>query len=402
MYYQEPGQEVRTFHVKLPAYYPEKREVMYDIVGNQKCDFNPVDHWKLLGAQGKVEWIVNGVDPNQVTYQFSLGGFPCSTIPETLLATDFFTIQELDDFAAEAEDSFRTVVDDDSSFINNIIEMIEMCEGNIRALKDLGEKFKKAWATFFKVLQSTGSYYVAWRFAIKPLIRDVQNFLTMVSRARKRLKWLKANNHRITRVRFMGHKKDIEDPTFGFGDIAWVQNDPNYPMEVLPAAPPNSVGFLGNISGFAQLNAWADVKFDVPDYLLDDMILAMGMIMMTMQGIYNPLKIIWEAIPFSWLIEWFTNKRIQLQKELASLDPFGTATIYQTGWSMKMKIFGFVSWVGSDPDQHVEIGDFLFKRYLRRPGLPTGDSSIFAENPLDLGRLGILGGIAGNWRHRRD
>jgi hypothetical protein len=134
----------------------------------------------------------------------------------------------------------------------------------------------------------------------------------------------------------------------------------------------------------------------------------MGMIMLCMNGVYNPLKIAWEAIPFSWLIEWFTNKRTQLLKELASLSPFPDAQILGMGHTIKVKVtLGLVqAWkkeltAPPYPATSMHVGDFLYERFDRRPGLPTGESALFDATRLDLRQASIMGGIAVNWRRRR-
>lgn len=400
LYHIDYGEEEILQHVLQADSVPNKMEYMADVVGSKQSEYNPCKHWKLLTAFEPITHLVYGGLLGDTQLVFNLAYPPGPYLHEILSDTVFLSVQDLDDFSAEAEDHFRTVVDDDQSLINFIIELIDICQLQIDSLIALSKKAARAFKSFWSIFKKSGSYWVAWNFAIRPFIRDVKGFLDQVHRARKRLRWLKKHNHKPVKVRFQWPVKEFSIPALNVGAIIPWSPDPNYNDPPINHEHNEPGTFYANIEGTVKLRSWAHIKFDIPDYLLDDMIYAMGMIIATMQGIYNPVKIAWEAIPFSWLIDWFSSKRTQLQRELASMDPFGTADILAVGWSAKVKAFGFVDCIRS-PEPDIPIGNFQWEMYLRTPGLPTGNSPVWSESSLDLRQLSILAGIGVNWRQRR-
>lgn len=385
-----------------------KVEVFDDVVGAQQEEFNPCIHYELLGSISPLDNFSSGsVAFPGGSYSFNNGGPYPSTLLDALLATAFLDPQYLDDFSVDAELHFKTAVSDSSSLINFILEFIEMLEGNLKSLKSLSEKFAKAIKTYWRVLQTSGSHWVAWNFAIKPALRDVKNFLSTLKRAQARLKFLKARNHKPTKIKYRRSPVDFQLANCLITQEGWWDgtfDTEEGPVSILPV---DWGGFSADMAGTVQVSSWAMVQWDIPDYLLDDFTLAIGMISMIMNGLYNPVKIIWEAIPFSWLIEWFTSKRAMLLKELGNMSPFPDATILATGHSIKVKILtGEVFAEKIDlPDEgssaaRISLGNFQWESYVRKQGLPTGELALVAQG-LDLRQSSILGGIAVNWRRRR-
>lgn len=383
--------------------YSSKMEEMFDVIGSQQSDYNPCDHDKLLSDIEPLGYFESKPVAGGAWGQFSFGAggpYP-SQLLQSLRTLDLFEPNYLEDFSISAELHFKKAVDDSTSLINFIIELIELCEGNVKTLKSLSQKMSKALEVFFRILKRTGNYWVAWNFAIKPTIRDIYAFLTTYKRALKRLKWLRDRNHKDTKVKYRQAPFIVTGTKVPVGDDWWT-GTLYYGGEPVDTIPPDWGGFFIDYEATVRVSSWAHVVFDIDDAFLDDMFTAVGMIMLVMNGVYNPVKIIWEATPFSWLIEWFTNKKIELLKELGNLSPFRDATILGMGHSVRINILDARVYAQRNGDSPLEfdIGKFQYSHFVRRQGLPTGESALF-DPDFNLSRTGILGGIAVNWRGRR-
>lgn len=383
--------------------YSSKMEEMHDVIGNQKSDYNPCDHDKLLSLLKPLSYFASGPDGEGrwTQYSFGAGGpFPTSLL-QSLRSLDLFGPNYLENFSIDAELFYKKAVDDSTSLINFIIELIQLCEMNVNAWKKFSKKMETAIQVFFRMLKKTGNYWVAWNFAIKPTVRDIWAFLTSYKRALKRLMFLRARNHKDTKLKFRRSPIPVSGTQVPVG-YDWWTGTLYYQGEPVNAYPVDWGGFLIDYEGTVQVSSWAHVMYDIDDNYLNDMFTAIGMIMLCMNGVYNPIKIAWEATPFSWLIEWFTNKKIELLKELGNLSPFRDAEILGMGHSIRLKLDNAkaYAWKTGESAQGFEIGEFQYSRFTRRQGLPTGESALVAAD-MNPTRSAILGGIAANWRRRR-
>jgi hypothetical protein len=377
-----------------------KSEKMQDTVGFMKCDYNPCYHEKFhTAAEPLHELAIEKFSGVYEYYTFEGGGLMVHNLLEVLINHDFGIGDQLDDFGVTALDHFVTTVQDENSLLNFLYECKDLCELNLKEVTKVSLKLRGAIDTFFRMIRKGAGYWVAWNFAIRPTISDIHSMLTAVEKANKRLKWLREWNHRPVKVKYR------ENPGKISGTIAvdpsWLHPVPGGTPFVLPQ--PVELGAELKYECELKLSAWAEIQFDIPDYLLDDWHLAVGMIILTQQGIYNPLKVVWEAIPFSWLIDWLTNKRVQLLKELANLSPFPPARVLQVGHTVHFKQMVGTTYIVVNEFsgiRKVEIGVFDFDRFDRRPGLPTGDSLV-RPPVLDLRQASILAGIAVNSNRRR-
>jgi len=349
-------------------------EEMDDAVGFKKSDFNPCFHDHYINTGKPIDVLTVEINPGQYEhYTCNAGGVHVQDVLGALRNIDFGIVDWLDDFGASAEDHFKTTVQDQNSILNLILETIEVLDGNLRIVKRLSVKMSKALDIFWRMIRKTGDHWLAWNFAIKPTIRDVYSLVTSMQTAQKRLKFLREWNHRDIKV----HYRELPRPFSGtiVPEVAWFTHVPGGDP-LIP--PPLNLRAEITYDCDIALSAWAWIRFDIPDYLLDDWTTAIGMILLTQQGVYNPVKVIWEAVPFSWLIDWFTGKRAQLAKEAASLSPFPDATILGVGHTIRIqKMTGSVNLYLDNPSGTVKyvVGDYFYKRFDRRPGLPSGDSA---------------------------
>jgi hypothetical protein len=391
---------------------------MVDTHGFLQDDFNPCYHERYLGLYDfpyYISWTAaDGVHQISTSYRRQLED-PVRDCRMIQLPLGTW----LEDFSARAEHHFITLVETDYSLINFIIEMIELCEGNVNVLVSMKNAIESAIRGFRRAYERSGSYWLAWNFAIKPTLKDIWNMFHTYRRAQKRLEWLKKRNHKDTKVhyregprQFSGAslfemaKDDVTQPYYEpppelFGDPpAWQEW---YDWIVLKEHC--EVEYEATVT----LTAWAWIRFDIPDMLLEGMA-GLGIVIAAMQGLYNPLAIGWEAVPFSWLIDWFRTEAHKLRELVKSdLNPLGYATLKQAGWTAKVKIFGeFFHMGGTDSDPSVEYpngwtrtaaGSFKYQLYNRQPNLPEVSDNPF-RIPWEWYQASILASLIQQKRRR--
>lgn len=388
-----------------PSSLTKKMEFMVDTIGYQGCDFNPCFHDKLLVVAQplpQLTWEADPLNPADcVTYSFT-GENNGIRWPELIdicrhELTPPFNANDLDDFAAQAEHHFKTAVDDTHSLLNFIIELIQMCEGNIVKLRELGKKISDALKAFHRMYERTGDFWLSWNFCIKPTIRDLHAMANVLERARKRLDWLRKRNNLDTKVKYRQGPWTLES-VYETSNVVWPE--PVGPMYVVP--PNTSIRIKYVIKTVPS--SWGWVRFSIPSYLLEGFE-GLGIVWAALAGLYNPVKVGWEAVPFSWLIDWFVSRRTQLQLEAASLSPLKDADILGTGHALLTTVEGTIEFVGppfemgSGTPQVFELGQFRYEQYNRHAGLPVMDILPF-RIPFEWYNFSILAALF-QQKHRR-
>jgi hypothetical protein len=290
----------------------------------------------------------------------------------------------LEDFSANAEYHFKTAVNEDFQLANFLIELIEMCEGNVKKLKDLFEMISKMLKTFWKVYKATGKFWLAWNFAIKPNIGDVKSILKSVEKAARRLRWLRDHNHLDTTVKYREGNREFRGAPFYLGSgTEW--DSIVFPLpEVTPPDPPPLVEPYPDPGWFqledwlavVKISSWATVRFEIEDEYLNSPLALFG-VWEILAGLYNPVEIVWEAIPYSWLIDWFLSQKTKLKRKLASLSPLKDAKIIQVGHTISVTLTGKVELYGQSDQESIHIGEIRYECYDRQPGYPTEGGSLF-------------------------
>lgn len=356
----------------VTSQYTQDWEYMKDTIGFLANDFNPCFHEKFkCNMYGVREFSETDPGTEATTHwKFSpqyVGYYPKDIAP-ALRKLELPISEWIDDFEASADNHFVTAVQDDVSLINFLIEILETLEGNIKVLLKLKELISTALKRFFDFLKKhPGKHWLAWNFAIKPTIADIIALANSFRSANKRLKWLRARNHLDTKVKY--RQGPWKHETSIFVDLDTLQGPRQQPPSAFPLPfPTTRVRCDLNIRVYPT--AWAWVRFDIPDWALEDVI-GEGLVWSTVVGLMNPFKIIWEAIPFSWLIDWFRSKRNRLLDEIFNFSPLKDAEIHAKGCSFRLGIKGTM-YMGDD--YSTLVGDFTYQTFVRRPGYPEVDA----------------------------
>lgn len=379
----------------------EMKEYMLDVVGNIGCDFNPCYHYTVYQEIVPVHEVVIDTESVQAAWSFTNG---CGIIPENLdVALRNIEIPDieswLDDFSARAEYHYKTAVDETVLLANFLLELVEMLTGNIEKLLKLQDLVLNAISAFRKMFAKTGDYWLSWNFCIRPTISDVKEIIAALEKSRKRLKWLRDHNHMLTKIKYREGPRKYEGTLLNVPavwPICTSVSEPGVPADAYPILD-GAVWFEVDYSASVVLSSWAWARFDLNDLFLDSGF-ALGSVWAVMTGLTNPVGIAWEALPFSWLIDWFLSQRTRITQRLFNLSPFEDAEVLYVGWSGKLKLDGKVYQCDLGGTR-MEVGTTRYELFVRQPGYPNVAAQTFAV-PWSWYQLSILLALF-QQKHRR-
>jgi len=273
------------------------------------------------------------------------------------------------------------------SSVNTVLELkdFKSVAGTIRNIRKLPRgllRRARAFRTIWEVLRVASDVYLQAKFNINPLISDITGVYRAVAKTQARLN---AFVSRAGKLQVSHYAKDL--PT-------GLPQDP----EVEPTVRP--VGFYRlNGGSYQQSNSYATntrqvisdaSKFHAQiqyNYLYDDYQLEHARVLALLDSFganLNP-AIIWNAIPWSFVVDWFVDVGQWLSKQrIGHMDP--KINIMQMCWSTKRTRRIFVSsriasakyYPGTGlPDvyyQHITHPVVFETAYKRSSGLPSASS----------------------------
>jgi hypothetical protein len=235
---------------------------------------------------------------------------------------------------------------------------------------------KKSLKHVAKELSKDGANgFLTWNFAIRPAIHDIGEALSAHQKVNKRMSFLTRNRGRYVPVRIKTEDTvNAEIPELGvnpsYHDLFWAEEK----------------------HFEAHLGAWAKVREDLTygetwkaylEYF----------------GVNKVIGLAWELIPFSFVVDWFTNaqERLNSLTRIRLGGPFCDiqGICSSTKWTFDTKLY---VWPGvhpglglrcTSPDSPVEIATLRSSLYNRQPGLPD------TSGVVDFSTLGLFHGLAG-------
>lgn len=191
-----------------------------------------------------------------------------------------------------------------------------------------------------KGLKKVSGGALSYNFGIKPLIGDLQTIANYAFQLQKRLEWLKENAGKTVGLTFRKTLSKPDEYIQGPYSTRWKVLEwshtytafGNWRVDYDPIAEP-----LARLKHFNQ-------------YF----------------GTKKLLTAVWEAIPFSFVVDWFTNagelfKQFELPSTLSS-------RLVNVGWSQK--VIATMRQEYNPSDKWYGMGTYSYKRYERSPGLP--------------------------------
>jgi hypothetical protein len=250
---------------------------------------------------------------------------------------------QLAGFTDRAFEALSTQVPQEVSLPNFLYEFREI--GSL--IPELGESMAK----------TVSGGFLNYSFGWKPLIGDIQKLSNLMSTVRARIEYLKSTYGRETRL---SHSEAFEVE----GDLMKEIGGSRY--------------YRDSAKGILRAGGYLFHLLKNLDSLEGTLRAAAGAL-----GLNNPLGVVWEAIPFSFVLDWFG--RIQSAIGKTAVQPFeGVWEIHRLCWSFTVS----GTWhrdvylgAGSIPER-VEQLRGTWQQYGREPGLPVSDS-LLASTALD-------------------
>lgn len=188
--------------------------------------------------------------------------------------------------------------------------------------------------------------FLAKEFGLDPFLSDVKKLFSILSDMEKRLVFLKKTMGKQYR---MGHREELTMPSGLANPI------------------PHGVTTLECEFYRATVNFSFVVSHNLSD--LDSLRSRIGLLMAAL-GIDKPAAILWEAVPYSFLVDWFAN--VQDILETVKVNPFisGEITIHKVSTSVTQRA-SFGHYINVYGNQKTLLDRYHIKRHWREPGLPS-------------------------------
>lgn len=264
-------------------------------------------------------------------------------------------------FAAQAAAHFNDVFHEETSLPNFLFELSEV---------------KHLLTSLYRVIREPKNLrgnFLLYSFGIKPLIQDLISFWTLMSVLKKRLQYLKRNNGRPIRERFA--------------------YTPNVPIgaETLYGNPANDyrVLYMKVEKYQCRMRVSADVVRVVEG--LDEPLSLLTAALESL-GFFNPVKVMWNVIPFSFVIDWFL--KIDSYLDLLKRPTFQQSVRFSnTCWSIDEMgvVLATADFPAAGP-RFVTAGRARIERYRRFIGFPplTIDGGLSSPGVLQRVLLALL------------
>lgn len=184
--------------------------------------------------------------------------------------------------------------------------------------------------------------FLSYNYGIAPLIADLKAIGGYVESLQKRLEWLLANDGKVVSLDF---RKSLYKPS------ATVSVTASHYWNVVEYSQSYHAFCRWTVRYDPVRSAWEKLKYFNRYF-----------------GTTRLLSVAWEALPYSFLIDYVTNiGSLLTQLELpTSLDP----SCEGVGWSQKETMVLDLKYRPPGGLPHTRIGKVSYKRYIRRPGLP--------------------------------
>jgi hypothetical protein len=398
--------EIFQRHLNEPMLVPSRMDRIVTTRGCQQVWNNPCNHTVIVNktrppsAQTDFFGTVVTTDPGGQKPD-AYAAFLHIPIP------DAEALQRAGSFAYK---SLTSLLTPRAELLASIFEMFTEFGGLMKKAISVIVRWRKQQEVFVATLKSlmttgvdsTTAYWLAWNFAIAPMLGDIEAMFCSVHHADRKVQWLIAHNHRATRTharRFGAYKHDepVSVVIGGPGEFyeGFWSGGPLGSQPIAHDIPATYVAEM--VSYSADYFASATMIYHLPLHLLTTTNVWLGEM-----GMYNLASALWEATPFSWVVDYFTS----LIKDLTAVmnqpfDPWdGSVELNQVGSSWKIRAVFDVYCVNAGTGVREYLGPITIKRYIRVVGLsldPLSFTDLF-KVPVMGQQLGNLSSVA--WQKR--
>jgi len=269
--------------------------------------------------------------------------------------------------AGEAFNEFSSQIPTDVSIANFLYELKDL-KGIIPNLRD-------------GLAKGLNNGYLSWNFGIKPMLSDIGKLRNVVENVQKRLDWLRRNYGKPVKINFARNNIWQHPNLNEFPDIADVAT---------LFLPPGQWSVLESYRADFKASGILTQRL----IGLDDSLAVLKSLAAAL-GLNNPTAIVWEAIPYSFVVDWFF--RLDDWIDQLAISPFkGTWDINGVTHSIKIQAKVGLWYRGNQPfapaqqNPWVKLYTVDVTGYQRMLGLPVKRSALSALTPDQQKLLGSL------------
>lgn len=332
--YNDPFGELETV--------PRDFSVISDVVGSPGT-YNPVYHYSFKGLFADPAesydwgegWAEHDIPPVVAHRPIAGDSIPRSLEPSQPSAAT------LSEWSVEAFNMFHDQIPTQVQLANFLYEL--------RDIQGLIPKITK-----HSPIKTVSSNFLGLEFGWKPMIGDIKKILDLASTVDKRLKYLKETAGKTVTLKF---ERDMN-----------LSQDPYSLVRSRDGSPRNFK--YKRVSQKGTFLLTGKLKQNLEDL---DGIGAHLKAFAAATGFNNPAAIVWEAIPYSFVVDWLFH--LQGIIGTMAIQPFGGEwTISDVGYSVKQSatylVYQSFLWPASS-NVDVLLGTLDIKSYARKPGFPV-------------------------------
>nr|UJQ85618.1 MAG: hypothetical protein 1 [Leviviridae sp.] len=249
-------------------------------------------------------------------------------------------------------------------------------------LKDIPEMLRQR----FRGLKDIPNYWLALKFGWEPLLRDVRNFVNLQRNAQDRLQQLLRDNGRPVRRRITMQNREVNNVSTagsGYGAV--------YPTLVTQFYAKTPV-FLDRVVTTDRVWASGTYKYWLPSGPRD-INWTRGMVARIF-GLQPSPSVVYNAIPWTWLVDWFTGLGDVIENTEAGVaDRLAASNFYIMREYRETATREATMWFKRVSGEEVSFTSSCVvtrKSCERARGNPFG---LAAPNPLSGMQLSILGAL---------
>jgi len=283
-----------------------------------------------------------------------VSGVPSVNFPTLVIPPDLFDSVPLDELLVEHALRVAQPISTSISLINFLLELKDM-----KRIIDL--------ISPQTIADRVSNGILTWNFGICPFVSDLVSLASSISKMKKQMAWLRKNAGKPVRIMT---KRSIPVPA---------SYDPGFEDEAAPTGPiSNHLATARLVVGTPEITAWCVtwVTYDLDD--VSSLELTMQAALRTF-GISNPLLVAWNAIPYSFVVDWLLNidkfiKRFDLLEGAIrrTVDRETTHIKWVTPVVAQTYLY---RWIVPAIQQPLVVGDtktLRYEAYERVVGIPTG------------------------------
>jgi hypothetical protein len=307
--------------------------------------FNAVSHYKLLVSPGVLPtWRFNDGPFGQQNFRVPLDKQVIDVDPVRVRTLFPWYANNLiyKELGVAALNEFSTQVPTEVSIANFLFEL--------REIKSLVPKITRSLS------KTAAGGVLNFEFGWKPLLSDLRKLYYLTDSVNKRLRFLRSSHGKPVRL---GYQRLVEDTN---------------PLETYI---PQQYRFIyKRTSHRGVFHAHAVLLHELEG--LDDAIRVLGAFSAAL-GLNNPLQIVWNALPYSFVVDWFANIGGLLDR--LAIQPF------QGRWDVQNVNFSVKETITFESDAHfypttgfnarIRCGGGTASLYVRQRGLPVDALDLF-------------------------